>query len=89
MGDRPEHLRPQNQRHADLSMADLEARMTRTEQKTDRIFSCLETLCQLSAEGRTLIGTSVLTNGEPLRILQRETAQQTLGNVGPAEVQKN
>ena len=89
MGDRPEHLRPQNQRHADLSMADLEARMTRTEQKTDKIFNCLEVLCQQNAEGRMLMGASANANAEPLRILQREATQQTSGNVGPSELQKN
>ena len=89
MGDRPNYLRSQQPRTSDTGLASLEARMTMNEQKTDKIFSCLESLCKMTSEGRTLGGTSAALIGEPLSILQREPGQQTFGSNGAADTQKN
>ncbi len=89
MGDKPNYLRPQQQRTPEPSLANIEARLTMNEQKTDKIFSCLESLCKMTSEGRTLGGTSSAQIGEPLAILQRESGQQTCGSNGAADTQKN
>ena len=89
MGEQPYHLRQDPLRTPELNLTNLEARMTINEQQTKKIFDCLEHLCKMTSEGRTLGGTGPTSNSEPLAILQREQSMHPGGSKGLTDTQKN
>ncbi len=84
MGDRPNHLRRST---PELTLATLESRMTAHEQKTDKIYACLENLCKTLGDARSL-GAQATPHNEPLSILQRQDSAQPHASASP-DIPKN
>ena len=87
MGDRPNHLRRST---PELTLATLESRMTAHEQKTDKIYACLENLCKTLGDARSL-GAQIAPHNEPLSKLQRQDNKQhlTANTSASPDVQKD